>query len=413
MQNLEREGLASELASLLLKESLDSDSLIELVCQTALCSREDARDVIYDAAAQINAALFPPLTQMELVLTEGCNLACTYCFEKEMIGYRNMPFEVAKNAVDLLFLYSRNEPNIDIAYFGGEPTLRFETIKAVTEYARNRSDAAGKRIGLNITTNGVLLTDEIASYCAEQDIRILLSIDGLEVAHDRYRRDRQGRGTFTRVMEGMRILKRYQPWIGIKMTIMPENIEHLVDDVRLLHEMGVNQFIIGHVTGVDWPDNQILAYAQAMGNLDCWYRREKDQDLRIDDLEYMDSKSAYFGCQAGRSSISVSVDGQVSPCSKMLALNNRNLLGRLGDVWCGLTNLKNRADLVGCERLKGACKDKGIASDYQGGCFVSNYYETGDLLFPSMKEYQLQCIQNQCIQRAAKALDTASIFRES
>lgn len=393
MLNRERKGLANELASLLLNGSMDSDSLIELVRQTALCSRVDASDVIFEAMAQINAALFPPLTQMELVLTEGCNLACTYCFEKEMIGYRSMPFEVAKGAVDLLFLYSRNEPNLDIAYFGGEPTIRFETIKAVTEYARSCSDTAGKRVGFNMTTNGVLLNDEIASYCAEQDIRILLSIDGLEVAHDRYRRDRQGRGTFKRVMKGMRILKRYQPWIGIKMTVMPDNIGYLVNDVRLLHEMGVNQFIIGHATGVDWPDDRMLAYAKAMGSLYRLYRREKDQDLRIDDLEITDSKAAYFGCQAGRSSISVSVDGQISPCSKLLALDNRNLLGRLGDVWCGLTNLKNRSDLVGCERLKDACREKGIASDYQGGCFVSNYYENGNLLLPSMKEHQLQNLQ--------------------
>ena len=388
-----KEILARQLASSLIQEAPDGEALIATVRHSLLCSRADAQEVIYEAAEQINALLFPPLTQLELVLTEGCNLGCAYCFEKDMLGYRRMPFDVAQRAVDMLFRYSRNEPELDIAHFGGEPTLSFKTIQDVTEYARNCSQATGKRVRFNMTTNGVLLDEEMAAYCSHWDIRVLLSIDGLELAHDRYRRDKRGLGTFTRVMQGMRTLKGFQPWIGIKMTIMPDNVQHLVDDVRALYDMGVNQFTIGHATGVDWSYDRMQAYAGAMGQLNRWYQSVKGDDLRIDELDGTDAKSAYFGCQAGRSSVSVSVDGLVSPCSKVLALNNKTLLSRLGDVWCGLIYVKNRTDLVGCAKLKAACEDRGIADHYQGGCFVSNYNENGDLFTPSAKEHQLSILQ--------------------
>lgn len=64
---------------------------------------EDTRMLIYDVVAKVNASLFPPVTQLELVHTEGCNLACSYCFEKDMLGRKRMPPEVARRAIDLLF----------------------------------------------------------------------------------------------------------------------------------------------------------------------------------------------------------------------------------------------------------------------------------------------------------------------
>lgn len=389
----QKDALAAELASSLLRDMPDHDALVGMVRERIACSDEDARDVIYGVSAQVNEALFPPLTQLELVLTEGCNLGCAYCFEKDMLGYRRMPSEVARRAVDLLMLYSRDRQDLDIAHFGGEPTLSFRTVREVTEYAEQRAAVCGKRVHFNMTTNGVLLNEEIARYCAAHDIRVLLSIDGGRIAHDRYRVDKRGQGTFDRAMQGLAILKRHQPWIGIKMTVMPDNVGRLADDVRMLRDAGVNQFTIGHATGVPWFDADMTAYVGALGDIRVWYDQHKADDLRIDDIEDDGPDGAYFGCQAGRSSVSVSVDGQISPCSKVLALNNRDLLGKLGDVWLGLTHVANRVDVVGCGKLKAAAAAQGIASDYQGGCFVSNYNETGSLFDPSLMEHRLAMMQ--------------------
>src|SRR5439155_8684980 len=130
--------------------------------------------------------LFPPLTHMELVLTEGCNLACTYCFEKGMLGYRRMPLRIAKAAVDLLFEYSRDADSLQITLFGGEPTLNFDAMRAVTEHAEDRAAASHKKLEFNTTTNGTLLNDEMVDYFARHNINVLLSIDGMAGTHNRF-----------------------------------------------------------------------------------------------------------------------------------------------------------------------------------------------------------------------------------
>src|SRR5689334_12653036 len=215
-------------------------------------SSDSARVILYRVVHQLNASFFPPVTSLELVLTEGCNLACTYCFEKEMLGYKRMPLDTARAAVDLLFDYSRNEPRISITHFGGEPTLNFPAIQHVTDYATQRASVLGKSVEFNTTTNGVMLDESMVNYFAEHKIDVLLSIDGLESSHNRYRCDKRGQGTFERVVKGLRILKQAQPWVSAKMTVMPANAPNLFEDVVGLHGLGINQFIIGYATGITW-----------------------------------------------------------------------------------------------------------------------------------------------------------------
>jgi uncharacterized protein len=190
----------------------------------------EARAILYRIAASLNSALFPPITKLELIHTEGCNLACTYCFEREMLGYRRMPLDIAKAGVDLLFDYSLEQPFLSISHFGGEPTLNFSAIQSVTEYAEARAAAAGKSIHFDMTSNGTLINEGMARYCAEHKIMVLLSIDGLQPRHDRFRIDKHGRGTFAHAMRGFALMKQYQSWVGVKMTVMPGNVADLYGD---------------------------------------------------------------------------------------------------------------------------------------------------------------------------------------
>ena len=83
-------------------------------------------------------------------------------------------------------------------------------------------------------------------------IKVLLSIDGLKESHDRFRIDKSGKGTFEQAIQGMQLLKKSQPWIGTKMTVSPQNVPNLYDDVLGLYKLGVNDFVIGHATGMEW-----------------------------------------------------------------------------------------------------------------------------------------------------------------
>lgn len=388
-----QDELVARISSTLLADSPDFSFLQKEIEESLNCSPVETQDSIFELVAQVNAKFFPPLTQIELVLTEGCNLGCTYCFEKEMLGYRRMPFEVAKRAIDLLFYYSLNETDLHVAHFGGEPTLNFQAVKAVTEYAEQRSFNSEKRVHFNMTTNGVLIDEEIAEYCGKHHIMVMISIDGLKASHDKYRKNKRGDGTFDKAIQGMKILKQFQPWIGIKMTVMPDNITNLFQDVIGLYEMGVNQFTIGYATGIKWSADEMQAYAKQVGKLYQWYTQTYREDLLIKEFDELNVNANYFGCQAGRSSISISVSGEISPCSKILALNNQSLLAKLGDVWFGLSYVKNRIELTSCSKLQSACKERGIDEEYQGGCFATNYDENRNLFIPNMQEHQLSLLQ--------------------
>jgi uncharacterized protein len=303
-----------------------------------------------------------------------------------------MSQDIAKAAIDLLFDYSQNERLLYITHFGGEPTLNFPIIQYATEYAELKASSLGKSLEFNMTSNGVLLTEEMVDYFARHKIKVLLSIDGLELTHNRFRLDKKGSGTFKQVMMGLKLLKRKQPWIGVKMTVMPINVPNLFNDVLGLYDMGVNQFIIGYATGIKWPQTDINGYSEQLGKLYRWYEEKPRQDLRIDEFDEIRNDN-FFGCQAGRISMTVTINGEISPCSKILALNNKQLLGKLGDVKYGLTSLRNRFELISCSKLRLACENQGIAKDFQGGCFASNYEDNHNLFQPSIQDHTFSLLK--------------------
>ncbi|MEJ6401530.1 radical SAM protein [Yoonia sp. 2307UL14-13] len=394
--------LTSQLPTALQSGKTGCQDMAKLLARNSDLPQDNLDALLFEAVAQVNDTLFPAISQIEMVYTEGCNLACTYCFEKDMLGHRRMPEEVAKKAVDLLFRYAKNEQELHIAHFGGEPLVNFRAVKMTTEYAEEKARETGKKVCFNMTTNGTLINDHIAQYCADHNIMVMVSLDGLQEANDRFRIDKKGRGTFDRAFAGLMKLAGYQDWVGVKMTVMPGNCDKLLDDVKFLHDAGVNQFTIGYATGVDWPEDERRAYVTNLEKLHHWYMAHRDGPLLVTEFEEEDPGPSYFGCQAGRSSVSITVDGEVSPCSKVLAMDKTHLLARLGDVTHGLYELKNRVDLVGCGKLKTACGAQGIDDSYQGGCFATNYEANGDLYHPNATDHDFSLrLRNSCAGCAA------------
>ncbi|MFX4261570.1 radical SAM protein [Pelotomaculum propionicicum] len=376
-----------EIHSILMSEAPDLTLLKRLVKINFGFSPDDTRRLIYQVTKNLNAAFFPPVTKLEIVHTEGCNLACAYCFEKNMRGRHKIKFDTARKAVDLLFDYSAGEPVVNILHFGGEPTLNFPSVQKVTEYAEEKAKASGKLVEFHMTSNGVLINEEMAGYFSRHKIMVLLSIDGLEEEHNRFRVDAKGRGTFAKVLKSVEILKKSQQWVGVKMTVMPENAPTFFDSVLGLYDLGVNQFLISPATGVRWAEDDMNTFARQYGRLYRWYREKPRGDLRIAEFDEVDKYSCFYGCHAGRNNIAVNVNGDITSCSKIMAINKTRPPDKLGDVNYGLTHLENRFQLAGCSRLRRACESMGISGDYQGGCFAVNYEENGDLFSPSLQHY--------------------------
>lgn len=187
---------------------------------------------------------YPPITKLELFLTEDCNLRCDYCFLK---GKRPqyMSWDIAKRSVEFLFAESRDARDLTIIFFGGEPLLLWDVIKKVVLYAERLARKYGKTIHYSLTTNGILLSKNILRFSRTHGIMHLLSIDGDRETHDRHRHFPDGSGTFDVVASKIPLLKKYQGWLGARMTVTPETVNSLASNVRFLFSFGINQFIIG------------------------------------------------------------------------------------------------------------------------------------------------------------------------
>ena len=134
-----------------------------------------------------------------LHIAHDCNLACKYCFaeEGEYHGRRAlMSFEVGKKALDFLVANSGNRVNLEVDFFGGEPLMNWQVVKDLVEYGRSIEEANNKKFRFTLTTNGVLLNDEILEFANKEMGNIVLSIDGRKEIHDKMRPFRGGQGSY-------------------------------------------------------------------------------------------------------------------------------------------------------------------------------------------------------------------------
>ncbi len=134
-----------------------------------------------------------------LHIAHDCNLACRYCFaeEGEYHGRRAlMSYETGKQALDFLVAHSGNRVNLEVDFFGGEPLMNWEVVKRLVEYGRSIEEANHKKFRFTLTTNGVLLNDEIMEFANREMGNVVLSIDGRKEVHDRMRPFRKGAGSY-------------------------------------------------------------------------------------------------------------------------------------------------------------------------------------------------------------------------
>jgi uncharacterized protein len=301
--------------------------------------------------------------------------------------------DIARRAVDLLMSYSRKIGNVSILFFGGEPFLNFNVLRTAAEYAEEQAKAHHKTLRFNCTSNCTVLTDGMLDFIARHRIPVLTSVDGLEDTHDRSRRDRRGHGTFKRVIKNLHRLKQAQGFVGAKVTVMPENVSKLFDDVRGLYDLGISTFVIGYASGIEWADQERKSYWAQLRELRRWQARAHSKDVNLIGLPESIPPPPAFRCKAGSVSISVAPDGQISLCSKLPAQGSSRPAATLGDVFNGLTHFRNRFELVYGRRLESACRRLKLDSHYSGGCIADNFLETGNLFTPGKRQYAIESLR--------------------
>ncbi|MBD3183657.1 SPASM domain-containing protein [Candidatus Poribacteria bacterium] len=369
-------------------------------------------DINLIITSAISKAFMHPLNYMELFLTENCNLRCDYCFVHGKNEFNRMTQKVAFEAVDLLISESGHNKTLDIVFFGGEPLLESDLIRSVVEYAEPKAASIDKKINFSATTNGTIFDEDILKL-SQGRINYLISMDGDRETHDQHRRDTSGVGSYDTITEKLDMVKSYQPWLGVRMTVYPDTANKLEYNVSHLFSLGFNQFIICPSYGPYWSEDAISEYESQLDKVGIFYLNKKREKapIRMTFFE-SDSNSRFcvsniWGCHAGRNAVTVATNGNLYPCSKFIGLGkSKRETYCFGNVSTGITDLEIRDEFenIGANIWE-ECKICDAADYCTGGCPANNYNDTGSVSQPSPFDCQLARLNRRVLKRFEKALD--------
>jgi uncharacterized protein len=337
-----------------------------------------------------------------------CNLRCRYCFASQgdyTTGRRLMPIGVAKAALDYLNTHSGARRNVEVDFFGGEPLLNLDMMREVVAYGRELTARGGKDFHFTVTTNGVGLTDDIIDFFNDEMDNVVISLDGRPDVHDRMRPDARGRGSYNRIIDGV---KRFAEARGdrtyyIRGTFTRENLD-FAEDVKWLFGEGFREVSMEPVVGEGKPfhltEDDLPAIFAEYDRLAGWYLAQKKAGADI--LFYHFNMDLYNGpcaprrliaCGAGFEYLAVSPEGDLYPCHQFVGEDGY----RMGDVHNGIRDEGLKARFKGLSILtKDACRTCWARYFCSGGCHAHAWFANRDLKEPhtlscAMQKKRLEC----------------------
>ena len=196
-----------------------------------------------------------------LHIAHDCNLACRYCFaeEGEYHGRRAlMSFEVGKKALDFLIANSGSRKNLEVDFFGGEPLMNWQVVKDLVAYGREQEKLHNKKFRFTLTTNGVLLNDEVMEFCNKEMGNVVLSVDGRKEVHDYMRPFRKGAGSYDLIIPKFQKFaeSRNQDKYYVRGTFTHHNLD-FSKDVLHLADLGFKQISVEPVVAADTEEYAI------------------------------------------------------------------------------------------------------------------------------------------------------------
>ncbi len=316
-------------------------------------------------------------------------------------------------SINFLVFYSGDKQLLNLTLFGGEPLLEKENIFRIVDYVEKLEAHAGnKRLSISLTTNGTLITEEVLKR-TKGKINFLLSIDGNEETHNASRKYKDGRGSFKKIVSKINLLKKYQPWLGARMTITPETVHLLCNNVIYLYSLGINQFLMGLAMDLEWNNKALKTYEEQLLKVGKFYISEKKsgQPMRIilfeKDMKGIECHEHQWGCGAGRNTISVNTNGDIYPCSKFLGYEEfENDALKLGNIHDGITNIELRVKMsqITNDSFPG-CASCNEINACMGGCPADNYYLNRNLYKPGKAHCDLKKIDNRVLRALNNDLD--------
>ncbi len=381
-------GESGESVKARLKDRYDSAELEEALAECEELKKEGAlfTEDIYENAIMDFKAGKTVVKALCLHIAHDCNLACRYCFaeEGEYHGRRAlMSFEVGKKALDFLIANSGSRRNLEVDFFGGEPLMNWQVVKDLVAYGREQEKLHNKNFRFTLTTNGVLLDEEVTEFCNREMANVVLSIDGRKEVHDLMRPFRKGKGSYDLVLPKFQKFaeSRGQKNYYVRGTFTRHNLD-FSRDVMHLADLGFRQISIEPVVAAESEEYALREedlpqiFAEYDRLADEMVRREKEgngftffhfmMDLSGGPCVY----KRLSGCGSGTEYLAVTPWGDLYPCHQFVG-REEYLMGNVDE---GITRQDIVDEFRGCNvYTKEKCRNCFAKFYCSGGCAANSY----------------------------------------
>ena len=321
-----------------------------------------------------------------LHIAHDCNLACRYCFaeEGEYHGRRAlMSFEVGKKALDFLIANSGSRRNLEVDFFGGEPLMNWQVVKDLVKYGREQEKLYNKNFRFTLTTNGVLLNEEVMEFCNQEMANVVLSIDGRKEVHDFMRPFRKGKGSYDLILPKFKQFaeSRNQTNYYVRGTFTHHNLDFSNDVLHLANE-GFEQISVEPVVAPAEED-----YALQEADLPKIFEEYDKLAAEMVNREKNGKGFTFFhymldltggpcvykrlsGCGCGTEYLAVTPWGDLYPCHQFVGID-KYLMGNVDE---GVTKPESVDEFKCCNvYTKEKCKNCFAKFYCSGGCAANSY----------------------------------------
>lgn len=327
-----------------------------------------------------------------LHVVHTCNLNCAYCFASQgkYHGERAiMSLDVAKRALDFLIENSGSRRNLEVDFFGGEPLMNFDMLKELVAYARSIEKEHNKNFRFTLTTNGVLIDDDVIEFANKEMSNVVLSLDGRKEVHDRYRVDYAGNGSWEKIVPKFQKLVEAR---GHKDYYMRGTFTHanpdFLEDIKQMLDLGFTELSMEPVVCAEGDPAELtqedlpIVLEQYEKLAELMIERDKEGrpftfyhymiDLQGGPCIY----KRISGCGSGTEYMAVTPWGDLYPCHQFVGDEKFCL----GNIWDGVKNTEIQKEFAGCNvYAREECRDCWARLYCSGGCAANAYHATGSV----------------------------------
>lgn len=327
-----------------------------------------------------------------LHVAHTCNLNCEYCFASQGKYHGDralMSFEVGKRALDFLIENSGTRRNLEVDFFGGEPLMNWSVVKKLVEYARSVEKKYNKNFRFTLTTNGMLINDDVIEFSNKEMSNVVLSLDGRKQINDYSRKTITGVGSYDIIVPKFKKLVEARGGKNYYMrgTFTHRNVE-FTKDILHMADLGFKELSMEPV--VCDPNDEFALTKKDLPILKEQYellakemiKRNKEGNGFTFYHYMIDLKGGpciykrISGCGSGTEYMAVTPWGDLYPCHQFVGDEKY----KLGDIFNGVTNTQVRDEFKLCNAYaREKCKDCWAKLYCSGGCAANSYHSTGDI----------------------------------